>query len=198
MNETAAGPTVVRKRPQRFSWGCLFWILLILLLIVPGLVPISRVLEKAKMTDARVTMTAVLNAITSFERDNDRLPLQPAAPKAKDFDTDTSPASGMIALLMGMDVAGNPRVTDYLGEIKEAKVIKDKLLGGLYRQTETTIGLYDPWGQPYRIRLDGDSDGGVDDPSAPGTRIPKTIAIWSAGKDGDFSTWEDNAASWKR
>lgn len=153
-------------------------------------------MEKGKKVDARGVSSAVLNAITSFERDNDRLPLLPAAPKDKDFDTDTSPAAGMIALLKGMDDAGNPRQTDYLGEIKEAKVIKDKRLSGFYRVTETSIGLYDPWGQPYRIRLDGDADGGVDDPSAPGTRILKTAIIWSAGKDGDFSTWEDNVASW--
>lgn len=56
--------------------------------------------------------------------------------------------------------------------------------------------LWDPWGNHYRVRLDTNSDGKVENPAAPGERIPESILIWSAGPDGDFETWADNVKSW--
>lgn len=56
--------------------------------------------------------------------------------------------------------------------------------------------LWDPWGNHYRVRFDSNGDGKVDNPAAPVKPLLETIAVWSAGPDGDFETWEDNVKSW--
>jgi hypothetical protein len=40
--------------------------------------------------------------------------------------------------------------------------------------------------------------GRVADPANPGARLKEIVIVWSAGKDGDPPTWEDNAGSWNR
>jgi hypothetical protein len=31
---------------------------------------------------------------------------------------------------------------------------------------------------------------------SPGSTIPESVVVWSAGKDGDFETWDDNVKTW--
>lgn len=62
---------------------------------------------------------------------------------------------------------------------------------------DTTAGeLWDPWGNHYRVRLDTNGDGKIENPAAPGTQLPESIVVWSAGPDGDFETWADNDKTW--
>jgi hypothetical protein len=56
--------------------------------------------------------------------------------------------------------------------------------------------LWDPWGNHYRLRLDTNGDGKIENPAAPGTQLPESIAVWSAGPDGDFETWADHDKTW--
>ena len=46
------------------------------------------------------------------------------------------------------------------------------------------------------LGVDQNGDGKVENPEVPGTLIPESIAIWSAGPDGDFDTWADNVKTW--
>jgi hypothetical protein len=110
-------------------------------------------------------------------------------------------------VLKGMDKEQNSKGTDYLGEIKDAKILgtqsDSKRVDGVYRETEDTIALYDPWGSVYVVTLDLDGNGKVANPdssdsSNAGTDLHKTVIIHSKGKDMDDSTWKDNVASWKQ
>ncbi|MAS95307.1 MAG: hypothetical protein CMO55_19075 [Verrucomicrobiales bacterium] len=59
--------------------------------------------------------------------------------------------------------------------------------------------LRDPWGSFYRVQIDADGDGEVDNPRTPDIDDPglqESILVWSAGPDGDFDTWEDNQKTW--
>lgn len=56
--------------------------------------------------------------------------------------------------------------------------------------------LWDTWGNPYRVRFDTTFDNQVESPEIPGSFLPESIIVWSAGKDGDFKTWEDNVKTW--
>lgn len=59
---------------------------------------------------------------------------------------------------------------------------------------ERTTEFLDPWDSPYRIALDMDYDGDV---SVPGkSDLRKSVAVWSAGKDGNDSKTDDNVNSW--
>lgn len=165
----------------------------------------SIMLEKGKAVDARGAMTTVQNGITSFERDYDRLPNPTSATKGTDCETDTGSEENLIGVLKGLEssVDQNPRRTDYLGEIKEAKIVKDQKLAGLYRETEETIGLYDPWGSVYKMKLDLDGDGKLENPdtsaaSGGSATLHKTVIIYSPGKDKDPMTWKDNVSSWQQ
>lgn len=52
----------------------------------------------------------------------------------------------------------------------------------------------DPWGQPYRIIWDDDNTGQVMVPEGP---LRMSIAIWSAGRDGQDGTRHD-VTSWRQ
>ncbi len=137
----------------------------------------------------------IINAVEQFEKDYDRLPFPTTVLPSKDFDANTSSAAGFVAVLKGISRLSNPREVDYLGDIKDAKTVNDRPLNGLFRDSPTTVGLFDPWGRPYHVRFDGDGDGYVENPSAAGNKIKALAVIWSAGKDGDSATWDDNVAS---
>ena len=111
MSETPPALQKSKKRLRKFPWGFCVFLLVFLWLTKPRFDSPSGLYQKFSV---KSSSEAIRNAIISFKNDYGHLPQSPTAPKDKDFDTDTSPASGMIALLKGMDVAGNPRETDYL------------------------------------------------------------------------------------
>ena len=49
--------------------------------------------------------------------------------------------------------------------------------------------LLDPWGEPYRFRLN--ADGWVSDPRDGGERLGLHILVWSTGPDGENGTNDD-------
>ena len=55
--------------------------------------------------------------------------------------------------------------------------------------------LRDSYGKHYQIRIDANGDGKVANPTTK-ELIEEQVLIWSAGKDGNFETWQDNVASW--
>ncbi|MGK0186803.1 MAG: hypothetical protein ACI9R3_002586 [Verrucomicrobiales bacterium] len=55
--------------------------------------------------------------------------------------------------------------------------------------------LVDPWGNPFTIIIDGNDDGAIADPVDGNKTLKKTIFVYSAGSDGDFTTWDDNVIS---
>ena len=59
------------------------------------------------------------------------------------------------------------------------------------------IGAFvDPWGRPFQYQIDLDRDGFITHPD--GSKEIRAQAIaWSAGEDGDYATWGDNAPSWE-
>jgi hypothetical protein len=67
--------------------------------------------------------------------------------------------------------------------------------------TDPVTGAFkflDPWGNPYKIRIDTNGDAKLDDPELGGTNVIRHVPViqWSAGPDGDFGTWHDNIKSW--
>ena len=80
---------------------------------------------------------------------------------------------------------------------KAAKPMEDgRFRRGVTLKPDGSGELWDPWGNFYRVRFDSNGDGEIENPEAPGTFLPESILIWSAGKDGNFETWEDNVKTW--
>lgn len=61
------------------------------------------------------------------------------------------------------------------------------------------VGAFiDPWGQPFEYSLDIDGDGAVPNPDAGvGGNLSARAIAWSAGPDGNYASWADNAKSWE-
>jgi hypothetical protein len=60
---------------------------------------------------------------------------------------------------------------------------------------QSSTNLNDPWDNKYRMALDNDYDGEVDIPN--GGTLRMSVAVWSAGKDGDENTMDDNVKTWR-
>ncbi len=192
------------------KWKSWAWILLAivlglpLILIVAGILtglllpPVAPgVLRKVEPAHAENTAFNLKNAITAFHTEYHDYPL--LAP-AKDITIDSGHA--LMDILLGAKPHKVPDGRNPQGIAFYTDRAANRMGGGRYRKGLTyhpddgTGALWDPWGNHYRVRLDTDSDKQIENPEAPGTFLPETIAVWSAGPDGDFDTWKDNVKSW--
>lgn len=105
--------------------------------------------------------------------------------------------SPMMASLLGLRVAidENPKFLQFV-ESQFAKNGKD----GLVKINESA-NLYDPWGNPYYIRLNSDGDNQLKVPVTNEVLFDRRAVVWSLGPDGKSGTPEtdrDNVYSWYR
>lgn len=73
---------------------------------------------------------------------------------------------------------------------------KGRFRKGLTLDSDGGGELWDPWGNYFRVRYDSNFDNQIENPESPGSILPESIVVWSAGKDGDFETWKDNVKTW--
>ena len=187
----------VRRCDRRHRWPWLFfWGFLLMVVITNVFMNHGGVITpRALRADSQATSLAIFNALDQFHTEYDCLPMPTSGEKGRDWDTDSSAAENIVVIFKGLDPSANPKAMDFLGDIKDAKHVDGERRNGLVRDA-ATAALVDPWGQPYFIRMDGDRDGFVADPAHPDQRLAKTVIVWSAGKDGDPETWNDNVGSW--
>lgn len=107
----------------------------------------------------------------------------------------------LIDILLGSDKQKRPGGRNTRGIAfftdRAAKPMSDgRFRKGLTLDADEGGELWDPWGNFYRVRFDSNFDNRLENPEAPGTLIPESIAVWSAGPDGDFDTWKDNVKTW--
>jgi hypothetical protein len=99
----------------------------------------------------------------------------------------------MLEILLGKDKKLNPRSIRFFS-VKEGKGRKNGIIYGT--DGSSVIGLFDPWGHGYKVRLDLDYDGKiVVNPKTGETLKDRHAAIWSAGPDRVFDT-EDDVKTW--
>ena len=155
---------------------------------------------------------ALANAIQKFDTDYHKLPIPSGPfPQGGDRDTDSAPSHSFIAILGGNEdpsaEAQNQKHLDYIEGIKPAKTPRKPggdypWVAGLFSDPATgAYGVVDYKGKPYRIRLDTNHDETLINPNpdqaAEGRSTLKArVLVWSAGKDGDWNTWDDNLMSW--
>jgi len=90
----------------------------------------------------------------------------------------------------------NPRGIAFYTDKKAGRMGDGRFRKGVTVDATAAGELWDPWGNHYRVRLDTNGDGKIENPEATGKRIIESILVWSAGPDGDFETWKDNVKSW--
>jgi prepilin-type N-terminal cleavage/methylation domain-containing protein len=179
---------------------------IVALLVTGAFSAFGFVMRNARKTDARNTCMTVLNAVEQYQSEYHRLPETSSFARGEDTDCTTEPSEGLIAILKGLDETQNSQGTDFLGDIKPASMQDGRPTNGLHEEGET-MGLYDPWGQAYRVRMDHGNDDKVENPndkqtSATGqTHLRKQCIVWSEGDpkrvQSGGSIWEEAAvASW--
>lgn len=166
----------------------------------------KEVAEAAAQKAAAAAIHTLVAGFDQFEIDYDRMPMPTSSVKGTDCDVDTRAEEGLATILKGLDNEQNPREKDYLGELPQAAVENEKVGGGWHPETPEALAIYDPWGFAYRVMIDLDEDGQLEDPetwSKPTeergkqAKIQQRVLVWSPGRDGDPETWGDNICSWK-
>lgn len=201
---TSPAPSSVPPPAQKtgMSTGCVVTLVIGLVLVLVAIVVVGlavlgifggrSVIGKARDLQARAVMKGLEIAITSYVTEYSHLPVvsNPAPPNDGEA-RDTSEESGKVimAVLLANDQTQNPR------SIRFFDPPPAKSTGAGY---SNSTGLIDPWGKGgYRILLDDNGDGTIPDPENRLGNLSGSVLIYSAGADGDFSTWEDNVCSWK-
>lgn len=185
----------------RFRW--VGWVLpvagaLMLLVLVLGvaLFLLARLQHSAQRVSAANTVTQLRQALDTYYTEYRKLPLPVGSPR-NDVQLTSGPDLMNVLLAVGAPAHSHPlnprQMVFYSGSIIPAG---DPLEGGVFITPSGDATLYDPWGNPYQVMLDGDGDGDTEDPSAPGRLTGKRVIVWSAGPDGNPRTWADNLFSW--
>lgn len=199
----------MKTHPSRRKGGFTLVELLVVIAIIAVLagtgfaVGLSAI-QKAKKTTALNTCTALVNSINLFYSEYNSPPIASTTtdPTYRTSSVDTQ-GVGVLKVLLGKEDATstplNPKNSKFL-EVGEGKTNRNGLI---YNTTGTSIiGLYDPWGGPYRIIIDGDYDESVSPQQTSGSSIKlngRKAAAWSEGADGakgsggkiadDVKTW---------
>jgi type II secretory pathway pseudopilin PulG len=164
-------------------------------LLLPAVCSMRRNTERVH---AESTAYTLKNAIATYHVTYRKYPL-PNPIDDITLDSDHS----LMDILLGSDPQRESGGHNPLGIAFYSDVAAKPLGGGRYRVGLTSFPdgtgeLWDPWGNHYRTRFDTDENGQVADPEStkPDSYLPEAIAVWSAGPDGIFETWNDNLKTW--
>lgn len=160
----------------------------------------NAAIQKAKKTTALSTATSLEMAVTSFFNEYGTIPANITEDTKSPLETNRGTGLDMVKVLVaGTDansVALNPRAIKFLSA-REGKARKNGLI---YSTAGAVEGLFDPWGGPFRVVLDGDYDDKVDVQPANGTKVTlngRKVAVWSEGADfNDGKKSADDVKTW--
>lgn len=145
--------------------------------------------DRIRPLQTKAAISGLEIATKSYKIEYNRLPIIPPSEA-----TVIESRGILISTLLGENETNNPRKVKFYDPAPYRKG-----RGGAARNAANEWELKDAWGNFYRILLDADDNGKIPDPK-PGAvpdKIATPILIYSAGPDGDFSTWTDNIRSWK-
>lgn len=171
---------------------------LVVLSIVAGFFTLQATREatitKAQRLQARVAMKGLEIAMKGYDIEYGELK-GPATfgPRLGYSENADSVVEGRaLKVLLGKDPELNSRQVRFFDphSAKERKM-------GAWQDESGNWHFADPWGRPYRARVDANGDETIPDPEKPGASLKGTYHFYSSGPDGDPTTWHDNVTTWK-
>jgi len=198
------------RRPKGFTLiELLVVITIIAVLAGAGFAAGNAAIQKAKKTTALASINAIESAINQFYSEYGTLPVANISTDTTTYNTKSD--KDLLMALLGTETSNtplNPRKIKFLSAKEgKAKGQSDGINGLVYSTTGSSIiGLFDPWGGPYYIKMDGDYDdviAGVRTGSSDDTPVNvngKKCAVWSNGADSPTSAnggkKSDDVKSW--
>jgi prepilin-type N-terminal cleavage/methylation domain-containing protein len=194
--------TIMKIHPSRRDRGFTLIEILVVIAIIAVLAGVgfsagNAAIQKAKKTTALNTCESIESAVNQFYSEYGYMPVTGLNADVT-YKTDSTDANGvqLLTVILGYETAApilNTRGIKFLSVPSGKKVGAAGGRDGLISTSvgspavTTVIGLYDPWGGPYRIRLDGDYDEAVT-PDETGmnpavTLSGRRVAVWSEGAD---------------
>ena len=150
----------------------------------------NAAIQKAKKTTALATVVALESAVNNFYTEYGSMPTSAATETA--IDINSAEGKTLLNVLLGLTETTtpplNPRAIKFLS-VREgkAKGATGGANGIVYNTTGTTIvGLFDPWGGPYKLVLDTNYDEKIITAPTNGggaTLNSRRVAAWSEGAD---------------
>jgi prepilin-type N-terminal cleavage/methylation domain-containing protein len=203
-------PETVMKNPSRQSKGgftlveLLVVIAIIAVLAAAGFAAGNAAIQKAKKTTAMASCTALESAVNDFFTEYSYMPQENLT---TDVTVDTGKAD-LINVLLGAESGTNILNTRKV-KFLSAKEGKERGSGGInglvYEKSGGKAkGLYDPWGGPYWVMMDGDYDEEIKPKPAGDTANVtlhgRRVAAWTNGADaapgGTGGSQGDNVITW--
>jgi hypothetical protein len=111
-------------------------------------------------------------------------------PGASDATILTSTDTELLHVLLGLEDEMNKRSIKFL-IVREGKENRNGLI--YTDDSRSVVGLFDPWGSGYNVRLDLDSDQKID--ARGETLNNRRVAVWSNGPDRKSGT-KDDVKTW--
>jgi prepilin-type N-terminal cleavage/methylation domain-containing protein len=181
----------MQKTPSRVAAFTLIELLVVIAIIailIGLLFPAFRAVQnQAKQTQAKNDLTQIVNAVNAYYTDYGKYPL------AIDDSIITNNATLMTAL-RGLDPVNNPRQIVFINPPYVKNDTAGQRRSGV---SPTDSQYYDPFGTPYKLRIDGNYDNQLANPYTLNAG-PATLAIgliaWSFGTDGQSDSVPGPAA----
>jgi type II secretory pathway pseudopilin PulG len=165
-------------------------------ILLPLILPLMFGSAKDHGNTARAQNTAynLKNAISAYFTEYRKYPLE-----IRKADLTTTTGHPLLTILVGNNdpaaMTYNPRKIAFFSG-KAARLKDGRYTRGIEYNEDGPSYLWDSWGNLYHVRLDTNHDNQIDDPEFPGQLLSHSILVWSAGPDGNFSTWDDNVKTW--
>lgn len=134
------------------------------------------------------------NAITAYYIEYRKYPLE-----TQKADLTIPTGHPLMSILMGSETEAalhySPRKIPFFSG-RPARLIDGRFRNGVQVVTGERYFLWDTWGNHFLVKMDTNYDNRVSSPEDPTQLLPSSVIVWSAGPDGDFSTWKDNVKTW--
>jgi hypothetical protein len=137
--------------------------------------------DAAQKATTLATASAIESSVNSFMAEYGTMPGEGSS----DTTVITSSDTNLLELLLGLKSSNRKSI-----RLLDVKEVREKKNGVVYDMSSgRVVGLYDPWGSGYNVRLDLDSDTKL---NVNGDALHhRRVAVWSNGPDRRSGTKDD-------
>lgn len=136
-------------------------------------------------------------AVSEFFTEYQRFPgMSEAGESDQDFETDDQFLTSLLGTEPAVLADVNPRgIAFFSGQMAKHDPGSGRFRSGIRMSPNGRGELFDNFGNYYRVRVDANRDGAINSP-IDNNPVSERVLVWSAGRDGNFETWQDNIKTW--